>query len=109
MKLVINEPQALRFEVNRAALVDPAVHELEQRRIFDRCWIYVGHESEVRVPGDFKTRMVAGRPILFCRDTKGEARVFLNTCRHRGLARLPRARGKRRALHLLLSRLDLRP
>ena len=84
MKLVVNEPQALRFEVNRAALVDPAVHELEQRRIFERCWIYVGHESEVRTPGDFKTRTVAGRPVIFCRNSRNEAKVFLNTCRHRG-------------------------
>lgn len=84
MRLVINEPQARHFQVNRAALVDPAVHELEQRRIFDRCWIYVGHESELRAPGDFKTRSIAGRPVIFCRNTRGEAKVFLNTCRHRG-------------------------
>jgi phenylpropionate dioxygenase-like ring-hydroxylating dioxygenase large terminal subunit len=68
MRLVVNEPQAFRFEVNRAALVDPAIHELEQRRIFDRCWIYVGHESELAAPGDFRTRLVAGRPVIFCRN-----------------------------------------
>jgi p-cumate 2,3-dioxygenase alpha subunit len=84
MRLVVNDPQAFRFEVNRAALVDPAVHELEQRRIFERCWLYVGHESELRNPGDFKTRIVAGRPLIFSRDTKNRTRVFLNTCRHRG-------------------------
>ncbi|TAK81658.1 MAG: aromatic ring-hydroxylating dioxygenase subunit alpha [Betaproteobacteria bacterium] len=82
MRLVVNE--SLRFEVHRSALADPAVHELESRRIFERCWIYVGHESEVRAPGDFKTRSVAGRPVIFCRDSAGRVRVFLNTCRHRG-------------------------
>ncbi len=84
MRLVVNEPQSLRFEVHRSALADAAVHEREQRRIFDRCWIYVGHESEVRAPGDFKTRTVAGRPVVFCRDSTGRVRVFMNTCRHRG-------------------------
>ncbi len=84
LRLVINEPQAHRFQVNRAALVDPAIFEREQRSIFDVCWIYVGHESEVREPGDFKTRTLCGRPVLFCRDNAGKARVFLNTCRHRG-------------------------
>jgi p-cumate 2,3-dioxygenase alpha subunit len=84
MQLLVNEPRAQRFEVNRAALVDPAIHELEQRSIFDRCWIYVGHESELRAPGDFKTRMIAGRPVIFCRNDENQARVFLNTCRHRG-------------------------
>src|SRR5579871_3500608 len=82
--LVVNEPEAKRFEVHRSALVDPALLELEQRRIFDRCWIYVGHESEVRAPGDFRTRNVCGRSVIFCRDSKNALRVFLNTCRHRG-------------------------
>ena len=27
---------------------------------------------------------VAGRPVIFRRDSKGEIRLFLNTCRHRG-------------------------
>jgi p-cumate 2,3-dioxygenase alpha subunit len=84
MRLVVNQPEAQRFEVHRSALADPAVFERESRNIFDRCWIYVGHESEVRAPGDFRTRTVCGRPVLFCRDTKNAARVFLNTCRHRG-------------------------
>src|SRR5258706_305241 len=76
--------QAPRFESNRAALVDPAIFAAERERIFERCWLYVGHESEVRAPGDFKTRTVCGRPILFCRDSSSELRVFLNSCRHRG-------------------------
>jgi len=82
--LVLNEPQAMRFEINRAALVDHRIFDLEKTRIFERCWLYVGHESEVREPGDFKTRSVIGRPILFCRDSTSRLRVFLNTCRHRG-------------------------
>src|SRR5438046_2283892 len=82
--LVLNEPQAMRFEINRAALVDPSIFAAERERVFERCWLYVGHESEVRAPGDFRTRLVCGRPILLCRDSANELRVFLNTCRHRG-------------------------
>jgi phenylpropionate dioxygenase-like ring-hydroxylating dioxygenase large terminal subunit len=81
---IIHEPEAHRFMVNRAALVDPAVLERERRLIFDVCWIYVGHESEVRAPGDFRTRTVCGRPLIFCRDSTGAVRVYLNACRHRG-------------------------
>ena len=84
MQLIVNEPRAHRFEVNRAALVDPDIFAREREKVFERCWLYVGHESEVREPGDFRTRIVCGRPILFCRDGQGELRVFLNTCRHRG-------------------------
>ncbi|TMH60292.1 MAG: Rieske (2Fe-2S) protein [Betaproteobacteria bacterium] len=74
----------MRFEINRAALVDPAIFAAERERVFERCWLYVGHESEVRAPGDFRTRTICGRPILLCRDSANELRVFLNTCRHRG-------------------------
>jgi phenylpropionate dioxygenase-like ring-hydroxylating dioxygenase large terminal subunit len=82
--MVRHDPQAMRFEINRAALVDAAVLERERERLFDRLWIYVGHDSEVRQPGDFRTRTVCGRPVILCRDSAGAARVFLNTCRHRG-------------------------
>ena len=81
---VINKPEAMHFAVNRATLVDPQILELERRRIFDTCWIYVGHESEVRAPGDFRTRTICGRPVIFCRDSGNAVRVYLNTCRHRG-------------------------
>jgi len=83
-RLVVNEPESMRFQVHRSTLVDPHILELEQRRIFEMCWIYVGHESEVRAPGDFKTRTICGRPVILCRDNKNNVRVFLNTCRHRG-------------------------
>jgi p-cumate 2,3-dioxygenase alpha subunit len=90
---VINEPEAMRFQVHRSTMVDPKILELERRRIFDVCWIYVGHESEVRQAGDFKTRIVSERPVIFCRDSRNKVRVFLNTCRHRGAAVCREAEG----------------
>ncbi|MSQ52107.1 MAG: aromatic ring-hydroxylating dioxygenase subunit alpha [Betaproteobacteria bacterium] len=82
--LVVNDAKSQQFLVHRSTMVDPEILLREQSRIFDRCWIYVGHESEIRAPGDFKTRTLCGRPVIFCRDTKNHVRVFLNTCRHRG-------------------------
>ncbi len=35
-------------------------------------------------PGDFVTRQVGGRNILFARDAKGTLRAMFNTCPHRG-------------------------
>ena len=92
-RIVLNEPQQHRFEINRAALVDAAIFREEQERIFERCWLYVGHESEVRAPGDFRTRTVCGRPLILCRDSRNELRVFLNTCRHRGTVVCREAKG----------------
>ena len=83
-RYVLNDPDRLDFRVNRAAMVDAAVLEREMRRIFDVCWIYAGHASEVREPGDFVTRTICGRPVILCRDSEARLRVFLNVCRHRG-------------------------
>ena len=81
---VIDEPDRQRFRLNRAVLVDPEILEAERSRIFGRSWIYLGHDSEVVEPGDFRTRTVAGRPVLMLRDEAGALRALLNTCRHRG-------------------------
>ena len=81
---VINDPERHDFRVSREALVSGHVLELEQRYIFDKCWIYVGHASEIPNIGDFKTRNVCGRPIIFNRNSGGRVGVLLNACRHRG-------------------------
>ena len=74
------------FLVNRDAYRNPAVFEKEMAAIFGRCWLYLGHDSEIPKPGDFVTRRIARREILFTRDRKGEPRAFFNSCMHRGVA-----------------------
>jgi len=76
--------QAATFKVARRAFVDPAVLQAEQEQIFDRSWLYLGHASELAKPGDFVTRIVARRSILFTRDAKGALHALFNTCPHRG-------------------------
>jgi p-cumate 2,3-dioxygenase alpha subunit len=68
----------------RHTFTDPEVLVEERRRIFDRCWLYVGHESEVPHPGDYRSRTVVGRPMILVRGDDGIIRVLLNTCTHRG-------------------------
>ena len=81
--LMVDEAKQI-FKVSRQAFVDPDILEAERTRIFDKCWLYLGHSSEVPKPGDFVTRQVGGRNILFARDAKGTLRALLNTCPHRG-------------------------
>ncbi len=72
------------FRVHRAAFTDAAVRRRELARVFGQSWLYVGHESEVPEPGDFRRRTVANRSIMFVRGRDGEIRAFHNTCPHRG-------------------------
>src|SRR5439155_1627270 len=83
-ELIVDDRERGIFRVNRRAFTDPEILEYERREIFDRAWLYAGHESEIAEPGDFATRYVGGRPIILVRDAAGTPRAFLNTCPHRG-------------------------
>jgi phenylpropionate dioxygenase-like ring-hydroxylating dioxygenase large terminal subunit len=91
--LIIDDEERGLFRVHRRALIDPEVLRIEKERIFDRCWIYAGHESEIPSPGDFRTRKVAGRPVILVRGDDGKVRVLLNTCMHRGAQVCPEPSG----------------
>lgn len=73
-----------RGTLNRKLLADPEVYRLEQERIFARCWLFIGHESEIPKPRDFVSTYMGENPILLCRNDDGEIRAFLNMCSHRG-------------------------
>ena len=82
--LIVDDSERGIFRYHRSSLTSPHILELERERIFDRCWLYLGHESEVERPGDYRRRTVAGRPLFFVRGGDDRVRVFLNTCPHRG-------------------------
>ena len=82
--LIIDDRQRGIFKVHRSAMTSGELFQRERELIFNRCWIYLGHESEVENPGDYRRRTVAGRPLFFTRGRDGQVRVFLNTCPHRG-------------------------
>lgn len=73
-----------RFSVARSNYTDPAVFAAEMESIFSKCWLYVGHDSEVAEPDRFVTRRVGGRGVILVRDRAGKMRCFLNICPHRG-------------------------
>jgi nitrite reductase/ring-hydroxylating ferredoxin subunit len=70
--------------VDRRVFADPELYRLEQERVFARCWLYLGHETEIPNPGDFVCAYMGENPVLLCRDANGQIRAFLNMCRHRG-------------------------
>lgn len=74
-----------RFRIHRSAMTSPEIFALENQRIFGQCWLYVGHESEVREVGDYVRRPVGNRAVFMVRGKKsGEVNVFHNSCTHRG-------------------------
>jgi len=88
-----DDPAQGIFRFSPRAYTDPELFEREQRRIFDRSWLYAGHESEMPQAGDFLTRRVGGRPLIIVRGNDGQIRIFHNSCRHRGATVCRHARG----------------
>ncbi len=74
-----------RFTVDPKVFFDRDVYEAEQTRIFGRHWLFVVPESQLPDPGDFMTTTMGQEPVLVVRDRTGRLRVFLNSCRHRGV------------------------
>src|ERR671937_928309 len=66
--------------VHRAVYTDPALFELELERLFGRAWLLLGHESQVREPGEFFTTRMGREPVVVIRDTGGSVQVLVNRC-----------------------------
>jgi phenylpropionate dioxygenase-like ring-hydroxylating dioxygenase large terminal subunit len=72
-------------EISREIFVNADLYEQEKERVFARAWLYVGHESQVKNPGDFFVSRMGEESVILTRDKDQRIRVFLNTCRHRGM------------------------
>lgn len=70
--------------VSRDIFVNDDVYRLELERIFDRTWMFLAHETEIRAAGDYVSRMLGSAPVIVVRDDDGEVHALLNSCRHRG-------------------------
>jgi phenylpropionate dioxygenase-like ring-hydroxylating dioxygenase large terminal subunit len=70
--------------VHRSVYVDSDVFEAELTRIFERSWIYVGHDSQVAKPGDYYATHIGRHPVVMVRGADTKIRIFLNRCMHKG-------------------------
>ena len=89
--LINHEPEpvdinhlAQEDKVHRSIYTDPAIFALEMERIWERTWIYVGHESQVSEPGQYYATTIGRQPVILTRHTDGEIYVLYNRCAHKG-------------------------
>jgi p-cumate 2,3-dioxygenase alpha subunit len=81
---VLEDKENSEFLVHRSVFTDQAVLDAENEEIFGKCWLFIGHESELPKKGDFKRKKVGGRNLLFTRGSDGAIRALYNSCSHRG-------------------------
>lgn len=86
------------FRVKRTAFTDPALFDREMTEIFERCWLYLGHESQVPAAGDYLATRMGRRPVFVIRGRDGIVRCFYDACSHRGSKLTGRTSGNAKTL-----------
>jgi phenylpropionate dioxygenase-like ring-hydroxylating dioxygenase large terminal subunit len=79
--------------VHRSVYADPALFDLEMERVFGRAWLVLGHESQVKAPGDYFTTRMGREPVVVVRQDNNEIGVLINRCAHRGTMVCAEGRG----------------
>jgi phenylpropionate dioxygenase-like ring-hydroxylating dioxygenase large terminal subunit len=81
---VDDRPEDQVFRVHRDVYSDPHLFELEMKYIFERTWVFLCAESQLRNAHDFVTTHIGRTPVLVTRDGKGVLHGTVNACRHKG-------------------------
>ncbi|MDT8398974.1 MAG: Rieske 2Fe-2S domain-containing protein [Pseudomonadales bacterium] len=77
------EPRTTRVPLG--LMSDPAIHALEQQKIFQgETWHYLCLEAEIPEPGVYKTTAIGATPIVVTRDEQGQIHALINRCKHKG-------------------------
>ncbi len=70
--------------VHKSVYTDEQLFNLEMERIHEKVWIYCGHETQVKKPGDYYTVQIGRQPMIMVRGADGKVNVLYNRCPHRG-------------------------
>jgi phenylpropionate dioxygenase-like ring-hydroxylating dioxygenase large terminal subunit len=80
--------------VHKRVYTDPELYALEMKYIYGRAWIYVGHESQVSVPGAYHTTLIGDQNVVLVRGNDAQVHVLYNRCAHKGAQVVPDGDGQ---------------
>ena len=87
---LINEADLEHVPVERSFTIparwytEPVFDQIDRTTVFEACWQYAGHLSQLRNPGDVVRLKAGAKPVLVVRDADGSVKAFHDVCRHRG-------------------------
>ncbi|MQA17371.1 MAG: Rieske 2Fe-2S domain-containing protein, partial [Pseudonocardiaceae bacterium] len=67
--------------VHSSVYTSEQIFEAEIDRIFHNWWVFVGHDSEVPEPGDYKRKTIGRQQVIMTRGSDREVRLLMNRCR----------------------------
>ena len=79
--------------VHKTVYTDPQIFDLEMERIWERIWVYCGHESQVPASGDYYAVTIGRQPMIMIRQPDTSVQVLYNRCPHRGVQIVGNQRG----------------
>jgi phenylpropionate dioxygenase-like ring-hydroxylating dioxygenase large terminal subunit len=71
--------------VHRTVYTDQQIFDREIEQIFERVWVYCGHETQVPQVGDYYALSIGRQPMFMVRGKDGQIHVLHNRCPHRGV------------------------
>jgi benzoate/toluate 1,2-dioxygenase alpha subunit len=86
------------FRIDRSIYTDPAIFEIEMARIYERGWVFLCHESQVKNPGDYFSTEIGRQPVYLHRQKDGSLKCFINACSHRAALLTPFKQGNAKVL-----------
>ena len=81
----VRRPIETAHGLPNAHYISDAVFDEEKQALLFSQWAGLAALADVPEPGDAVPLTFLGQPLLLIRDREGVVRVFLNTCRHRGM------------------------
>ncbi len=76
---------------------NPQIFECEVENIFNHCWSFACHDSQLRNVGDYMVVEIATQSLIIVRSQDEQLLAFYNVCQHRG-RELLEASGQLRAI-----------
>ena len=71
--------------VHKRVYTDQQIFDQEMTRIFERVWVYCGHESQIPNAGDYVAVTIGRQPMVMVRAADRRVHVVYNRCPHRGV------------------------
>ncbi len=71
--------------VHKTVYTDQAIFDGEMENIWEKVWVYCGHDSQVKKTGDYVQVQIGRQPMIMVRGGDGRVNVLYNRCPHRGV------------------------
>lgn len=72
------------YALPREVYTSDAIFAHDIAAVWNRNWIWVGHDSQIPNAGDYFLFDYGPESLIIVRDREGQVRAHLNVCRHRG-------------------------